>query len=224
MPSRWPRSALSPGLTFWLGNATVLGLGILHSPQAAGPIDQSAGLAQPRSRHRHAGAVLGLLCRLGVERATRDRSRDWQVRLPNGPSTLVQICHRHFRSRLLRDRHVHVAAGRAEYRLCRAGRWCSSPATLLGFASHAPGGLGVFDAAMLVALWQYDKEDVRGRVVAVPAALLFRAVRDCAGDPGHARNMARSCGAPRSRRRRMTTRLPARRSAAKSRPKKTDAG
>ena len=33
-------------------------------------------------------------------------------------------------------------------------------ATLLGFASHAPGGLGVFDAAMLVALWQFDKESV----------------------------------------------------------------
>src|SRR5262249_18273623 len=27
------------GLTFWLGNATVLGLGILHSPRAAGTID-----------------------------------------------------------------------------------------------------------------------------------------------------------------------------------------
>jgi uncharacterized membrane protein YbhN (UPF0104 family) len=41
-------------------------------------------------------------------------------------------------------------------------------ATLLGFASHAPGGLGVFDAAMLVALWQYDKEDL------VAGLLLFR--------------------------------------------------
>src|ERR1044071_5083090 len=28
------------GLTFWLGNATVLGLGITYHPQAAGPIDQ----------------------------------------------------------------------------------------------------------------------------------------------------------------------------------------
>ena len=28
------------GLTFWLGNATVLGLGVLHSPQAASDIDQ----------------------------------------------------------------------------------------------------------------------------------------------------------------------------------------
>src|SRR5262249_25307566 len=33
-------------------------------------------------------------------------------------------------------------------------------ATLLGFASHAPGGIGVFDAPLLVALWQVDKEDL----------------------------------------------------------------
>jgi hypothetical protein len=41
-------------------------------------------------------------------------------------------------------------------------------ATLLGFASHSPGGLGVFDAAMLVALWQFDKEDL------LAGLLLFR--------------------------------------------------
>ncbi|MGD0149540.1 MAG: UPF0104 family protein, partial [Xanthobacteraceae bacterium] len=41
-------------------------------------------------------------------------------------------------------------------------------ATLLGFASHAPGGLGVFDAAMMVALWQFDKEDL------LAGLLLFR--------------------------------------------------
>jgi uncharacterized membrane protein YbhN (UPF0104 family) len=41
-------------------------------------------------------------------------------------------------------------------------------ATLLGFASAAPGGLGVFDAAMLVALWQFDKEDL------LAGLLLFR--------------------------------------------------
>jgi uncharacterized membrane protein YbhN (UPF0104 family) len=41
-------------------------------------------------------------------------------------------------------------------------------ATLLGFASHSPGGLGVFDAAMLVALMNFDKEDLLG------ALLLFR--------------------------------------------------
>src|SRR5258708_27930492 len=41
-------------------------------------------------------------------------------------------------------------------------------ATLLGFASHSPGGLGVFDAAMLVGLWQMDREDLLGGM------LLFR--------------------------------------------------
>lgn len=33
-------------------------------------------------------------------------------------------------------------------------------ATLLGFASHAPGGLGVFDAAMLVALSRFNREEL----------------------------------------------------------------
>src|SRR5260370_33619764 len=34
------------------------------------------------------------------------------------------------------------------------------PATLLGFASHSPGGLGVFDAAMLVGLRQMHRGDL----------------------------------------------------------------
>jgi hypothetical protein len=43
-------------------------------------------------------------------------------------------------------------------------------ATLLGFASHAPGGIGVFDATMLIALWQFDREDV------LAGLLLFRLI------------------------------------------------
>ena len=38
-------------------------------------------------------------------------------------------------------------------------------ATLLGFASHAPGSLGVFDAAMLVALPQFSKEQLLATLV-----------------------------------------------------------
>jgi hypothetical protein len=41
-------------------------------------------------------------------------------------------------------------------------------ATLLGFASHAPGSLGVFDAAMLVALPQFEREQL------VATLLVFR--------------------------------------------------
>src|SRR5262249_10826357 len=41
-------------------------------------------------------------------------------------------------------------------------------ATLLGFLSHAPGSLGVFEAAVLIALPHYAKEDL------LAALLIFR--------------------------------------------------
>jgi uncharacterized membrane protein YbhN (UPF0104 family) len=91
----------------------------------------------------------------------------WQVTLPGGPLTLLQI-----------------AIGIVDLGCCAAAMYMLVPdepnlgfvtvavifvaATLLGFASHAPGGLGVFDAAMLVALWQFDKEDL------LAGLLLFR--------------------------------------------------
>ena len=91
----------------------------------------------------------------------------WQVTLPGGPLTLVQIL-----------------IGIADLGCCAAAMYMLVPdepnlgfvtvavifvaATLLGFASHAPGGLGVFDAAMMVALWQFDKEDL------LAGLLLFR--------------------------------------------------
>src|ERR1700749_862353 len=46
--------------------------------------------------------------------------------------------------------------------------WLFVPSPLLGFASHSPGGLGVFDAAMRVGLWQMDREDL------LAGMLLFR--------------------------------------------------
>jgi glycosyltransferase 2 family protein len=41
-------------------------------------------------------------------------------------------------------------------------------ATLLGFLSHAPGSLGVFDAAMLIGLSQFDKNEL------LASLLIFR--------------------------------------------------
>ncbi len=41
-------------------------------------------------------------------------------------------------------------------------------ATLLGFASHTPAGIGVFDAAILIGLGGDDKEPV------IAALLMFR--------------------------------------------------
>ena len=154
------------GLTFWLGNATVLGLGVLDAPQAARAIDQL-----PLWLNRV--FALTILALLGAYVAwvwvkPRVVGREgWQVALPGGPLTLVQI-----------------AIGILDLSCCALAMYMLVPdepnlgfvtvavifvaATLLGFASHAPGGLGVFDAAMMVALWQFDKEDL------LAGLLLFR--------------------------------------------------
>jgi uncharacterized membrane protein YbhN (UPF0104 family) len=154
------------GLTFWLGNATVLGLGITYEPLAASAIDQL-----PAWFNRALGILaLGVLVSyvIWVWRKPRIIGRDqWQVRLPDGPLTLLQI-----------------GIGIVDLGCCAMAMYMLVPsepnvgfitiavvfvsATLLGFASHSPGGLGVFDAAMMVALWQFDKEDL------LAGLLLFR--------------------------------------------------
>ena len=154
------------GLTFWLGNATVLGLGIVYVPLAASAIDQL-----PPWLNR-AGAVLILLLLVFYVSWVWHRPRmvgrsGWRVTLPGGPLTLLQI-----------------GIGIVDLGFCALAMYMLVPeepninfatlavifvsATLLGFASHAPGGIGVFDAAMLVALWQFDKEDL------LAGLLLFR--------------------------------------------------
>jgi uncharacterized membrane protein YbhN (UPF0104 family) len=154
------------GLTFWLGNATVLGLGVLHAPQQASDIDQL-----PIWLNRAlALASLALLTAYVAWVWVKPRiiGRDgWQVALPGGPLTLVQI-----------------VIGILDLSFCAMAMYMLVPdephlgfipvavifvtATLLGFASHAPGGLGVFDATMMVALWEFDKEDL------LAGLLLFR--------------------------------------------------
>ena len=63
-------------------------------------------------------------------------------------------------------------------------------ATLLGFASHAPGGLGVFDAAMLVALWQFDKEDLLAGLLLFRLLYYLAPFVDRAQYPWHPRDLA----------------------------------
>jgi hypothetical protein len=154
------------GLTFWLGNATVLGLGVTYHPQAAGPIDQ---LPPWLNRAIGISMLVVLVSYVSwVWSAPREIGKgEWKVALPSGPSTLLQIF-----------------IGIVDLGCCSLAMYMLLPgepnvdfvtiavvfvsATLLGFASHAPGGLGVFDAAMLVALWQFDKEAL------VAGLLLFR--------------------------------------------------
>jgi glycosyltransferase 2 family protein len=154
------------GLTFWLGNATVLGLGIVYEPLAASAINQLPAW------FNRGGAILILIVLtlyvVWVWRRPRVVGREgWSVTLPPGPLTLLQI-----------------GIGIVDLGFCALAMYMLTPqdpnigfvtlavifvsATLLGFASHAPGGIGVFDAAMLVALWQFDKEEL------LAGLLLFR--------------------------------------------------
>src|SRR5581483_337921 len=154
------------GLTFWLGNAAVLGLGITYHPEAAASIDQ---LPVWLNRLVAIAIILALVAYV-VWVWTQPRSvgrGPWSVVLPGGPLTLLQI-----------------AIGIVDLSFCALAMYVLVPdepnlgfvvvavifvsATLLGFASHSPGGLGVFDAAMLVGLWQLDREDL------LAGLLLFR--------------------------------------------------
>src|ERR1700744_952974 len=154
------------GLTFWLGNAAVLGLGIAYHPEAATAIDQ---LPPWLNRIVAFAILLALLAYIAwVSIKPRGVGRGpWTVILPGGTLTLLQI-----------------VMGIVDLGVCALALYVLVPdepnlgfvvvavifvsATLLGFASHSPGGLGVFDAAMLVGLWQMDREDL------LAGMLLFR--------------------------------------------------
>jgi len=145
-------------LTFWLGNAAALGLGVMVEPHAAAAIDKLS----PAANRVIAGAVLVALAGylVWVSRAPRLIGLGkLEVSLPGGPSTILQM-----------------VIGFVDLTCCALAMYALLPestavdflplavvfvsATLLGFASHAPGGLGVFDAAMLVGLSQFDRGEL----------------------------------------------------------------
>jgi uncharacterized membrane protein YbhN (UPF0104 family) len=154
------------GLTFWLGNLTALGIGLLFAPNAISVVD----FLPPQVNRSLAGAllltVLGLLFWCWASPRNIGTKR-WPVRLPSGPLMLLQIV----------IGLVDLgAAALAMYVLIPQGPNIGIfpvmaifiAATLLGFASHTPAGLGVFDAAFLIGLGNNEKEPL------VAALLMFR--------------------------------------------------
>jgi uncharacterized membrane protein YbhN (UPF0104 family) len=154
------------GLTFWLGNLTALGLSLLYEPGAISLIDY----LPPAVNRLLAGALLCGIVAFLVWSWLAPRSvgtRRWPVQLPSGPMVLLQIA-------------IGIvdlgAAALAMYVLIPAGSNISVfhltavfiAATLLGFASHAPAGIGVFDAAILIGLGGEDREPL------IAALLMFR--------------------------------------------------
>ena len=154
------------GLTFWLGNAAVLGLGVSYHPDAASAIDRLPVWLNQVAAILILAGLAGYVAWVWIAPRVVGRGQ-WSVTLPGGPLTLLQI-----------------VIGIIDLGFCALAMYMLVPdaphvdfvtvavifvtATLLGFASHSPGGLGVFDAAMLVGLWQFDKAEL------LAGMLLFR--------------------------------------------------
>jgi uncharacterized membrane protein YbhN (UPF0104 family) len=154
------------GLTFWLGNVAVLGLGIAYLPTAATAIDQLPPLVNRIIGFAAIALLIGYVAWVWVRPRLIGRA-DWVVTLPGGPLTLLQVligivdlacCALAMYVLLPEDPHVAFIKIAVIF----------VSATLLGFASSSPGGLGVFDAAMLVALIEFEREEL------VAGLLLFR--------------------------------------------------
>jgi uncharacterized membrane protein YbhN (UPF0104 family) len=153
------------GLTFWLGNLFVLGFGMAWHPWAASAMD----LLPPAVNRLIALGCLGGIVAYFVWLVMGENRRElgqhgWKVVLPSARLTLLQIL-----------------IGVVDLGFCATAMYLLMPAqpdidfislavvfilaTLLGFASHAPGSIGVFDAAMLVALPEFGREQLLATLV-----------------------------------------------------------
>jgi glycosyltransferase 2 family protein len=155
--------AFITGLTFWLGNAFVLGAGMAYAPEAASAVNQL-----PPWINRAIG-VCGLVIIVAYLLWLIPRPRiigrsSWQIVLPSPRSTLVQIG----------IGVLDLSAGAITmYALLPAYPSIDFitllvvfvTAILFGFASHAPGSLGVIEVAMLVGLPQFPREELLASLV-----------------------------------------------------------
>ena len=148
------------GLTFWLGNLLVLGFGLVWHPSAAGAMDL---LPPAINRLIALGCLAGIAAYfvwLGTGKNRRELGQNgWKVVLPSARLTLLQMligvvdlgfCSLAMYLLMPGEPHIDFMSLAVVFIL----------ATLLGFASHAPGSLGVFDAAMLVALPEFGREQL----------------------------------------------------------------
>ena len=153
---------LIAGITFWLGMAVVLGTVMIAAPAASATFTR---LPVTMNMLVGGGLLAGVLTYLLVVKRGRRRLRvqGWSLRLPGLNITLRQMA----------LGAMDVIAGAAVlYVLLPAGTNLSFTTMLaayvlacfLGIASHAPGGIGVFEATML-ALPGVPKEPLLGALL-----------------------------------------------------------
>jgi glycosyltransferase 2 family protein len=153
------------GLTFWLGNTFVLGIGMAWHPWAASAMDELPPAINRLIAFGVIAAIVAYFVWLTLGEERRELGQNgWKVVLPSARLTLLQIL-----------------IGVVDLGFCALAMYLLMPAqpgidfislavvfilaTLLGFASHAPGSLGVFDAAMLVALPEFGREQLLATLV-----------------------------------------------------------
>jgi glycosyltransferase 2 family protein len=157
---------LIAGVTFWLGMASVLGVCLLWRPMEIADLNR---LPVSINQLIGFGVLAGVIAYL-VWVSVKPRSltfQGWSLRLPNFKISLAQMA--------LGALDV-CAAGAVLFILLPQGYGISYGtfiaayvfACILGIASHAPGGIGVFEATILLALPGIPKEQLLG------ALLLFR--------------------------------------------------
>jgi glycosyltransferase 2 family protein len=150
--------AFMTGVTFWLGNVFVLGGAITCAPGALSTIDQ---LPEGINRLIGIAGLVAVGCYL-IWIAARPRivgRHNWRIAMPNLRCTLLQI-----------------GIGTVDRCLASLSLFMLLPASpavgfttvmvvfviaaLLGAISHTPGSLGVVEAAILIGLPQYPREEL----------------------------------------------------------------
>jgi glycosyltransferase 2 family protein len=148
--------AFITSLTYWLGNAFVLGCGFLYAPDAAGALDRL-----PVAVNRLIGGAM-LLALAGyfawlLPGPRRVGGGGWRIAVPGPRAMLLQI--------VIASLDLVFGAA-AMYVLLPLQPPIDFPhlltvmvaAMLVGVASHVPGSLGVMEAALFLGLPQFNKE------------------------------------------------------------------
>ena len=154
---------LIAGITFWLGMSLVLGFVMIVQPVATASFTRLA----PHMNFYIGFGILSAIFLYLVWIAARPRAiriQGWRLELPRLRVSIAQM--------LLGAADVCAACG-VLYVLLPAGHGVPFAtviaafvfANLLGVASHAPGGIGVFEATILLALPGIPKEALLGSVL-----------------------------------------------------------
>jgi glycosyltransferase 2 family protein len=150
------RIAFMTGLTYWLGNAFVLGAAVAYDPGAVGVFDHLPAWINQLLGCSGLLAVGCYLLWLAAGPRTVGRA-NWKIVLPGVRGAWIQIGIGSL-DRLLASLSMFILLPDSPSISFGTLLVIFVVATLLGTISHTPGSLGVVEAAMLFGLPQFNRE------------------------------------------------------------------